>query len=179
MLLPHRRFHPPVCMLTPSLVRLKPPTEPRLMNLATGPSTPPLSSLNPNCVAPKLVYKPPPKGPRALMGSRRGPGNLSSGSSTTSTAAANVSTWPSAPPTSSLPTSITLASPSLPTTAVQYIPRGPSATRDLERWSNTAKELDRLMETRERDRGQDRERECERERDKDRARDKDRDERKR
>jgi hypothetical protein len=31
---------------------------------------------------------------------------------------------------------------------MQYIPRGPSATRDLEWWPNATKDLDRLMETR-------------------------------
>ena len=166
---------PSVSMVAPSLTRLKPPTAPRSMNVATGPSTPPLSSLNPNTVAPKPIHKSPPKGPRALMESWPGPRNLSgSSSTTTSTAAANTSISPSAPPTNSLPTSSTLVSPSLPTTTTpQYIPRGPSATRDLERWPNTTKDLDRLMETRDRDRDR------ERERDRERGRDRDRDERER
>ena len=154
------------------LARNKPPTAPRSMNIATGPLTPPLSSLNPNCVVPKpVLHKSPPKGPRALMESWPGGRNLSG--SSTSTTAANLSTSmsPTAPITSSLPTSS--ASPSLPTTTTQYIPRGPSATRDLERWPNTTKELDRLMEARDRER----DRERERDRDRDRTRDRDRDER--
>jgi hypothetical protein len=86
-------------------VRLKPSTASRSMNLTTGLSMLPLSSLNPNCVAPKPVHKSPPKGPRA-MESRPGPRNLSGSSTTTSTAAANVSTLLSAPPTNSLPTGV-------------------------------------------------------------------------
>jgi len=36
--------------------RLKPPAAPRSMNVATESSTPPLSSLNPNTVAPKPIH---------------------------------------------------------------------------------------------------------------------------
>ena len=119
----HKRFR------SPSLALLKPPTA-RLMNPATGLSTPPFSSLNPNCVTPKPLHKSPLKGPRALMESWPGPRNLSGNSSTmTSTAVANMSTSPSAPLTSSLPMSSTLAPPSLPTTTMQYISRGPSDER--------------------------------------------------
>jgi len=165
---------PSVSMLAPSLARTKPPTAPRSMNIATGPSTPPLSSLNPNCVVPKpVLHKSPPKGPRALMESWPGGRNLSGSSTSTTAANLSTSTSPTAPTTSSLPASS--ASPSLPTTTTQYIPRGPSATRDLERWPNTTKELDRLMEARDRER--DRERERDRDRDRDRVRDRDRDER--
>ena len=182
---PSQAISPSVSMLTP-LARHKPPTAPRSMNIATGPMTPPLSSLNPNGIAPKPLHKSPPKGPRALMESWPGPRNISgsststSTSTTTTTAAVNLSTSmsPSAPPISSLPTSSTLASPQLPTTTTaQYIPRGPSATRDMERWPNTTKELDRLMEGRDRER--ERERERDRDRDRDRPRDRDRDERER
>jgi len=102
-------------------VRVKPPTAPRSMNLAKGPSTLPLSSLNP---------KPPRRRARERWSRGRVRGILSgSSSTTTSTAAANMSTLPSAPPTSSLSTSSTLASPSLPTTTTQCIPRGPSDER--------------------------------------------------
>jgi len=134
--------------------RLKPPAAPRSMNVATESSTPPLSSLNPNTVAPKPIHKSSPKGPRASWPALR---NLS-GSSSTTTVAANMSTSPSALPTNSFPTSSMLTSPSLLTTMTQYIPRGPSATRDLERWPNMTKDFDLLMEMRERDR--DRDREC-------------------
>jgi len=58
---------------------------------------------------------------------------LSGSSSTTmSTAAADMLTLPSVPPISSLSTSSMLASPSLLATTAQYIPCGPSVTRDLE-----------------------------------------------
>ena len=155
---------PSVLMLAP-LARNKPRTAPRSMNIATVPLTPPLSSLNPNCVAPKYIHKSPPKGPRALMESWPGRRNLSG--SSTSTISGNVSTStsmsPSAPPTNALPASSVVSPPSLST--AQYIPRGLSATRDLERWLNTTKELDRLMEARERER----DREWERDRDWDRG----------
>ena len=130
---------PSVFMVAPSSTRLKPPMAPRSMNVATGPLTPPLSSLNPNCVAPKPVYKSPPKGPRALMESLPGPRNSSGSCIAVATDGGGA----------------------------QYIPRGPSATRDLERWPNTTKDLDRVMETRDRDRDRERERERERDRDRD------------
>ena len=61
--------------------------------------------------------------------------------------------------------------------ATQFIPRGLSVMRDLG-WPNTTKDLDRLMETRERHRERARERECERNReqygDRDRERDRER-----
>lgn len=136
-----------------------------------GAVTPSTCSLNPKTVAPKPIHKSLRTGPRALMESWPGPRNLSgSSSTTTSTAGANMSTSPSALPTNSLPTSSMLALPTLPmTTMTQYIPCGPSAMRDLERWPNTMKDLDRLMETYERDRDRDRERERERGRDRDRG----------
>lgn len=86
-------------------------------------------------------------------------------------------TSPSATLTSSIPASSSLASSSIPTMATQYIPRGLSVMRDLG-WPNTTKDLDRLMETRERHRERARERECERDReqygDRDRERDRER-----
>jgi len=46
---------------------------------------------------------------------------------------------------------------------VKY-PHGLSATRDLERWSNTTRDLDPFIIIRERDLDRDRDRECERKR---------------
>ena len=68
---------PSVSMFAPSLTRLKSPAAPRSMNVATGIFSPPLSSLNPNCIAPKPVHMFSLKAPRASMASWQGPRNSS------------------------------------------------------------------------------------------------------
>ena len=113
------------------------------------------------------LHNSPPQSLRVLMEPWSRSRKLS-GISTSKTATANVSTLPTVPSTSLPPLSSTLVSAPLLTTT-EYIPPGPSATRDLERWPNLTKDLDRAMDMHDRDR--EREREYERDRDRDRARD--------